>query len=132
MYDYSMKVHTNLSVNDDILKEAKEKGYNLSEVFNAALVRALRPVQKETKRELTGSIKCSWCDVVILDDIYYYCQIHEAIFCSDCATNGRKRVLDNMKGEYGAKCKSNYERIDCILEKREFHGDSNRQEDSVN
>lgn len=64
------KVATNLSVRVDLAREAKAFGLNLSEIFEAALLEALRRKRREVWREENRAAIASYNAIVERDGLF--------------------------------------------------------------
>ena len=79
----------------------------------------MKKEQKETEKEIeeNGSIDtCEWCKEAIEEnEIYFKCEFHKTIFCENCAKNCYLQEIDFRKAP---KCKHNFEKKDCIFQKK--------------
>jgi hypothetical protein len=76
-----VKVHTTLSLDNELLQRAKEKGYNLSEI----LVQALKSKLVMNISDLPAqnlSIKCSLCKNNITEG--FFCALRKFVLCAAC------------------------------------------------
>lgn len=130
-----MKTRLNITVNNDIAQEAKNKGVNISEIANRALLKELNKKEEvKPKQRLynISDLRCSWCNEAILNDhndeyLFYQCVLHNNLFCDNCAHNRIVKEIDNKKVLISAvkypdcpKCKNNFKREDCVWEKKKI------------
>ena len=76
-----IKVHQMLSVDDEIVKKAKQMGLNLSAEFERAMKLRLA-VNKKDLPEGCLKIKCSQCGKVVEE--CYYCRERQRVYCGAC------------------------------------------------
>jgi hypothetical protein len=73
------KIHTTLTAEDYLIKSAKEKGFNISEILNRALSDKLNVKEAVEKSEVH---KCSVCQKEI--NAGYICQQNKVVICDEC------------------------------------------------
>ena len=75
------KIHTTLSVDSELLKDAKDKGFNIS----AELERFLKGRVAPTKQDLPSHslmIICSFCGSKC--NHCFYCRERQKVYCQNC------------------------------------------------
>ena len=94
-----VKIHTTLSIEDSIIKRAKELQINISEFLSRKLRERITPT-KEQIAEKNKIIKCTVCSAETTDDLFY-CEESEKVFCPKC----------HLQWDTYDKCKPYYNKL---------------------
>ena len=78
-----MKAHTTLSIDGDLLNQAKQNNINMSELLEWA-IKNKEKLKKDLPEEVLKS-QCSKCKAII--DWGYLCEHLKIVLCADCQLN---------------------------------------------
>lgn len=76
-----MKIKISASVDDYLIKSARDKGLNVSEVLNKALMEKTNPKINDAPKE-TLRVECAKCGK--FTDKGYFCRESKKAWCVDC------------------------------------------------
>ena len=76
-----IKVHTTLSIDNEILEKAKARRFNISEILSDALKLKLKPSIKDAP-EKKLLLKCDNCGSIV--EFGFLCEESRRVFCDEC------------------------------------------------
>ena len=95
------KAHTTLTVDEQLIEQAKARGMNISGLLNDTLEKALRP-KKENLPENSKKVFCCKCKKEIKKG--YVCRQRDKVWCDKCHNGNDAKTGVTHEGITMLKC----------------------------
>lgn len=103
------KENTNVSLDSELKRKAKEKGIVISEFLERKLKQELYGYDKKDLPEETLRLKCSKCGKIV--EKGFYCELKQKFFCEKCNLTRIKLSSGVISEIFSCKCSEEHEHI---------------------